>query len=262
MRIDHKESFEDFGKQFTSDYRIDGFHGSVNLLKDIVYPFDLKKIKNKKILEVGSGSGRIIKNLLKYSPSKVIGIEPSKAIKVAKRNIKSKKVIFKYIKGEKINYNKKFDYIFSLGVIHHIPKHNIVTKNIYKSLKKKGKFICWVYGYEGNELYIFLFNNLRRITILLPDQFLRILCILLNFLTYFYGSLCKYFDLPLKNYFLNVFNKCDFNKRNYIIFDQLNPSYSKYFKKKELVNLFKDSGFKKINLFNRHNYSWLVIGEK
>ena len=36
-------------------------------------------------------------------------------------------------------------------------------------------FICWLYGYEGNEIYIFIFNNLRRITILLPDFVLRII---------------------------------------------------------------------------------------
>ena len=36
-----------------------------------------------------------------------------------------------------------------------------------------GKFIMWVYGKEGNELYLFLFNNLRRITIYLPDFILK-----------------------------------------------------------------------------------------
>ena len=44
---------------------------------------------------------------------------------------------------------------------------------------------------------------------------------------------------------LEVFGKCSFEKRNYIIFDQLNPSFSKYFKKQELMTLLKDTGFKK-----------------
>ena len=38
---------------------------------------------------------------------------------------------------------------------------------------------------------------------------------------------------------LEVFGKCSFEKRNYIIFDQLNPSFSKYFKKEELSNFTK-----------------------
>ena len=61
---------------------------------------------------------------------------------------------------------------------------------------------------------------------------------------------------------IKVFNKCSFEKRNYIIFDQLNPSYAKYFKKEELQTLLKDVGFKKLIIKNRHGYSWLAIAEK
>ena len=39
----------------------------------------------------------------------------------------------------------------------------------------------------------------------------------------------------MQGYMLKVFGKCSFEKRNYIIFDQLNPSFSKYFKKQELI---------------------------
>ena len=64
------------------------------------------------------------------------------------------------------------------------------------------------------------------------------------------------------NEMLNVFRKCSFKKRNYIIFDQLNPSFSKYYKKLEVEELLKNSGFKKIKTYNRHNYSWFAIAEK
>ena len=36
-------------------------------------------------MEVGVGSGRIINNLVKFLPKKVIAVEPSQAIKVAKK---------------------------------------------------------------------------------------------------------------------------------------------------------------------------------
>ena len=117
---------------------------------------------NKVIMEVGSGSGRILKNLLKFNPKQIIAVEPSKAINVAKKNNEgSKKIIFKNVKGENINEIEKYDFVFSLGVIHHIPNYKKACKNIYNSLKTNGKFICWGYGYEGNELYILIFNNLR-----------------------------------------------------------------------------------------------------
>jgi len=262
MKIDHKNSYKDFGEQFTKDKKIDGYWGGVELLKDIVYPFKLSNIKNKRIMEVGTGSGRILKNLIKFSPKHLTGVEPSNAIKVAKKNIGLNKVTFLNIKGEDINFNEKFDFIFSLGVIHHIPQYEKVLKNISKSLKKNGKFIIWVYGKEGNELYLIIFNNLRRLTILLPDFILRILCHTLNIFTYFYQFLCFFFPLPMKNYFLKVFKTFSFEKRSYVIFDQLNPSFSKYFKKDELINVLKKTGFKKIKINHRHGYSWTAIAEK
>ena len=149
-----------------------------------------------------------------------------------------------------------------MGVIHHIPNYSVVLKNIQKSLKKNGKFIIWVYGKEGNETYLLIFNNLRRITILIPDFLLRIISHILNLISYFYELLCHFFPLPLKKYFLEVFGKCSFEKRSYIIFDQLNPSFAKYFTKKELEEDLKDAGFKNIKTHHRHGYSWTAIAEK
>ena len=262
MKIDHKESYGDFGNQFTIDNKIDDYWGSEKMFLDNVYPFDPLVIKNKNVMEVGSGSGRILKNLLKFSPKKIFSIEPSKAIEVAKKNNQSSKIEFLKIKGEEIKFSNKLDFIFSLGVIHHIPNNSIVVKNVYRALKKKGKFICWVYGYEGNELYLFFFNNLRRITTLIPDKILRYISSVLNLFLYFYIFLCKFIKLPLRHYLLKVFSKCSFEKRNYIIFDQLNPSYAKYYKKDEILDLMKSCNFKKIEIFHRHKYSWTVIAEK
>ena len=61
---------------------------------------------------------------------------------------------------------------------------------------------------------------------------------------------------------LNVLKKCSFSNRKYIIFDQLNPSYSKYYTKKDVEDLLIKSGFKKFQIFNRHKYSWTAIAEK
>ena len=262
MKIDHKDSFPDFGNQFKKDNSIDGYWGSVDLLKDIVTPFDLNDIKDKIIMEVGVGSGRISNNLLKFDPKILYGIEPSKAIEVARKNIKSNKIELINSKGENLNFSNKMDYVFSLGVIHHIPNYEKVLEKIYTSLKPGGKFIIWVYGKEGNELYLLIFNNLRRITIYLPDFILRIVSHFLNLFTYGYGFLCNFFNLPLRKYFVELFNKCSFEKRSYIIFDQLNPSYSKYFTKNELNEVLQKSNFANIKIVNRHGYSHTAIAEK
>ncbi len=264
MKIDHKESYKEFGEQFITDSNIDGYWGSKEMLKDIVNPFNLSSVKNKVIMEVGVGSGRILNNLVKFLPKKAIGVEPSQAIQIAKKNNSFSKVKIEFlnIKAEDLKIKKKIDFVFSLGVVHHIPNYKQACTKIYESLKPKGKFIIWVYGHEGNELYLLIFNNIRRITRILPDGVLRGFCTLLNLMCYFYIFLCKFVRLPMQKYMLEVFGKCSFEKRNYIIFDQLNPSFSKYFKKKELISLLKESGFKKVSIKHRHGYSWLAIAQK
>ena len=264
MRIDHKESYKDFGNQFTKDSKIDDYWGSVDMLKDIVKPFSLSAIKNKIIMEVGIGSGRILKNLIKFKPKKIFAVEPSKAINIAKKNNADSNSMIEFlnIKAQDLSFKNKIDFVFSLGVVHHIPEYKAACKKIYYSIKPGGKFLIWVYGYEGNELYINIFNNLRRVTRILPDSLLRLICFFLNFCCYIYIFLCKFINLPMKQYMLEDFNKCSFEKRNYIIFDQLNPTYSKYFKKNELLDLLKEVGFKKVDIRHRHSYSWLAIAEK
>ena len=262
MKIDHKDSFKDFGKQFLIDNQLEGYWGSKDLLTSLIHPFDLNQIKGKEVMEVGVGAGRISKNLITFDPSKLIGIEPTEAYDVAKKNINSPYVKILNIKGEDINFKSEFDYVFSIGVIHHIPKYKDVLKKINQSLKSDGKFIIWVYGREGNEIYLFIFNNLRRITVLLPDFILRIISKLLALTTYVYGFLCQYINLPLKKYFLNFFNKFSFKHKCYVIFDQLNPSFAKYFTKQELKDVLNECGFEIDHLEHKYEYSYTAICRK
>ena len=74
--------------------------------------------------------------------------------------------------------------------------------------------------------------------------------------------LCKFFSLPLKSYLINVFQKHSWEKRKYIIFDQLNPSYAKYYSKKDVENLLIKGGFNKLKIYHHHDYSWLAIAGK
>ena len=259
-----KDSINDFGAQFKFHNNVNDYWGSMEMVEDIVKPFNLSHVKDKTICEVGVGSGRILKNLVKKNPLKIYAIEPSEAIEVAKKNNTNdvNKIIFINIPGQKISFENEIDYVFSLGVIHHIPEADIVCNKIYKSLKKKGKFIIWLYGKEGNNLYLFIFDNLRKITKFFPDKVLNLISVFLNLNLSIYIFLCKFFKLPLRDYINNVIKKCSFQKRTYIIFDQLNPNYSKYYSKDEVSDLLKKAGFTKFEIFSRYNYSWTAIAEK
>ncbi len=100
-----------------------------------------KKIKPKKILEIGCNDGAFLKN---FDKNKVIGVEPCKNIaKLAKR--KKLKVFSEYwnkkLARKILNKYGEVDLIYSANTISHIEDLNEVFNSINIILKKNGIFI-------------------------------------------------------------------------------------------------------------------------
>ena len=259
-----RQTIQDFGKQWKRYTENDGYYASVDLFKDFCGPlFTPAEISGKRVLDIGSGTGRIVNMLLEVGASHVVAVEPSDAFKVLKANTRRdrNKVTCLNVSGEKIP-EVKVDLAVSFGVLHHIPHPKPVVDRVYQVLPRGGKFIIWLYGHEGNEIYLALFNPIRKITRLMPDFLLDMLANMLNLIMSPYIWLCKYINLPLKKYIPKVFGKMDWHNRKVIIFDQLNPAYAKYYRRAEAENLLELSGFHNVKSFHRHSYSWTVLGEK
>jgi hypothetical protein len=75
-------------------------------------------------------------------------------------------------------------------------------------------------------------------------------------------KLCHLCPLPLRGYLLAVFEKMSPQKRRLVIYDQLNPSFAKYYTRPEAEKLLLDGKFKDVQVHHRHGYSWTVIGTK
>ena len=94
-----------------------------------------KDVEGKKILEIGCGSGFLLK-LFKEKKSDVFGIEPSKA-----NNIKDITILKKFYHD--VKYKKKFDIITSNAVLEHEFKPNLFIQKSYNELNYGGMiFIC------------------------------------------------------------------------------------------------------------------------
>ena len=96
-----------------------------------------KFIKNKDILDIGSGNGGLINYYLKET-NKVSSIEPSVKLK-KKLEAKYKKMINIFSNKKKLK--KKYDVILYMDVIEHIKKYNYEINSIKKYLKKNGLII-------------------------------------------------------------------------------------------------------------------------
>lgn len=110
--------------------------------------FKLKKIidlssikKNSKILDVGTGTGILIKYLLATNPRKITAIDISKnMIKLAKQKHNDRRVDF-VVNDIMEFYQTDFDYIFLYSVYPHLQNKDILFKHLSKLLKEYGKVI-------------------------------------------------------------------------------------------------------------------------
>jgi len=263
--MNHKDrTIRDFGEQWHKYSGNEGYYGSLELFSDILSPFlKPEEIRDCRVAEVGSGTGRIVNMLLSAGARHVIAVEPSDAFEILTENVLDpKKVTCLKMNGEQLPAYGNLDYIFSIGVLHHIPDPTPVVDAAFNALRRGGRFLVWLYGKEGNGLYLAFIRPLRGLTKRLPHFMLASLVEIMYWALVFYIKVCHWLPLPLREYMLSILEKMPPEKRRLIIYDQLNPSYAKYYTKFEAEKLLKDGKFVEIRTHHRHGYSWTVIGTK
>lgn len=260
-----QKTIEDFGAQWTTYTDNSGYYGSTALLADILEPLiKLDDLSGTTVAEIGSGTGRIVNMLCDSGIRKIYALEPSSAFSVLEANTRTHGVRVERLNvtGEHLPADSALDYVFSIGVIHHIPEPAPVLTAAYQALKPGGTCFIWLYGKEGNELYLSIFGPLRRITARLPGPVLSVLCHVLTAGLDIYRFFCRFLPLPLRDYVINVIGRFDRSKRYLVIYDQLNPAYAKYYTRTEAIQLLENAGFINVEAYHRHGYSWSVAGVK
>jgi SAM-dependent methyltransferase len=261
---DKNQTIKDFGEQWLKYSDNEGYYGSLELFSDILLPFlKPEDIKGCRVAEIGSGVGRIANMLLESGARHVIAIEPSEAFEVLCRNISEpEKVTCLNVTGNQLLAYGDLDYIFSIGVLHHIPDPKPVVEAAFRALRPGGRFLVWLYGKEGNGLYLAFVEPLRALTKHLPHIVLVSLIEIMYWPLVLYMKFCHRLRLPLRGYMLCVLEKMPRDKRKLIIYDQLNPSYAKYYTRFEAKKLLIDGKFDNVKVHHRHGYSWTVVGTK
>jgi SAM-dependent methyltransferase len=259
------QTIADFGKQWTTFVDNEGYYGSTDLFLDVVSPLlALDDIRDARVADIGSGTGRFVLILLNAGAKHVFAVEPSESFRIVQQNTARLADRITYInrRGEELPPGLDLDIVFSYGVIHHIPDPMPTMRAAYDALKPGGQCVLWLYGHEGNESYLAVVTPMRWITTRLPDRVLMGLCSVLNVVADVYITACRVLPLPLRNYMRNVFAKLERRRRHEVIFDQLNPAYAKYYRREEAQALFERAGFIDIRLHHRHGYSWTVVGRR
>lgn len=259
-----EQTIRDFGVQWTAYPENTGYYASSELFRDLVHPFLTEDdIRGKHIAEIGSGTGRIVNMLLAAGAGHVVAIEPSAAFDVLTRNVSDPaRTTLIRARGEELPADSDLDYVLSIGVIHHIPDPAPVLDAACRALRPGGQCLIWVYGREGNRMYLFLVTPVRALTKRLPHWMTAALVRAIDVPLVAYMALARFLKVPLWNYLRNVLSRMSGADRRLIIYDQLNPAWARYYTGDEARALLSERGFQDVRLHHRHGYSWTVIGTK
>jgi 2-polyprenyl-3-methyl-5-hydroxy-6-metoxy-1,4-benzoquinol methylase len=136
--------------------------------------FEPEDLAGKLVLDVGCGMGRFAEVATRWG-AHVVGIDLSLAAEVAQENLGDRQAAFFQADVFKLPFApESFDYIYSLGVLHHTPDCEAAFRVLPGLLKPGGRIAIWLYSrynkwYKMSDVY-------RRVTRRMSPPLLHKLC--------------------------------------------------------------------------------------
>lgn len=224
-----------------------------------ISPLRLSEFAEKSFLDAGCGIGRNAYWALQAGAKEGVAFDfDQRTVEVARANLQIfPQCLVEYRSIYEIEYSDKFDIVFCIGVLHHLADPRRALAQLVKALKPEGKLLLWVYAREGNELYLKIFNPLRKyVTALLPLWLTRRIAQLLTV------ALSILLIFPIRSEYLRLLKKMSFRHRESIVFDQLLPKIACYWKKEELLNLVDGLPLTNIEVVHTNGMSWSLVAKK
>jgi SAM-dependent methyltransferase len=133
-------------------------------------------VAGKLVLDVGCGMGRYAEVVSRWG-ARVVGIDLSQAVEAAARNLADRDVTIFQADVFSLPFAlESFDYIYSLGVLHHTPSCEKAFKSLPRLLKPGGGIAIWLYS--GYNKWYRMSDVYRKVTRRMSPGFLHSLCYL------------------------------------------------------------------------------------
>lgn len=226
-----------------------------------------------RVLDVGCGTGRWSYYVANRCGT-IEAIDPSKAVLAAKKLTANKPNINITQAGvDDIPFEKaSFDFVFSLGVLHHVPDTRAAVRKCVEMVKPGGYFMVYLYYSLDNRgaLYKLIFNMsiiFRLIISKLPSGLKKFVCDIIAFLVYLpfvglaglfkaLGASKFYKKIPLSYYLGKSLNII----RNDAL-DRFGTPLEQRFSKKEITEMMTAAGLGDI-VFSDNEPYWHAVGRK
>jgi len=177
--VDSQEYTDSFGFQWNyfAKSQLDSANGSTRSRDAFIEKtgFTLEELRGKRVLDAGCGMGRFAE-IAASAGAEVHAVDLSAAVEAAQSNLAGKGNISFY-QGDILNLpfaEAAFDYIYSIGVLHHTPSTKRAFLSLVPLLKPGGSIAIWVYSKRlrlmvGSEI-------MRPLTSRLPKRLLLKMC--------------------------------------------------------------------------------------
>ena len=230
--------------------------------------FDLEWLRGRLVLDAGCGMGRHARQIAPFADT-VVAVDFSAAINEAARNVADQPNV-QCVQGDLTRLpvaEGAFDFVFSMGVLHHLEDTAGALRGLVRALKPGGRLRLYLYwkrtGLAGGLLLPVTFA--RRFTTRFPFPVLRVLCWGLS-VALMAGVILPYRLLAAlgvnvgETWPLAIYVKYPFNVLYNDQFDRFSAPIEKRYSEEEVRALLASAGLNDIRVHSK--YGWIADGVK
>lgn len=263
--VQKQKTVDRFGYEWTcfDDYDCDNFEAFVN-------PLPANFLKGKLGLDIGCGAGRHARKASELG-AEVVCVDLSRAVDVAYKN-NAENVSVHIVQSDVYELpfrTGNFQFIYSLGVLHHLPDPERGYQALIPLLSEGGSLFIWLYAYAHRKVAL---EILRSVSQKLSNNNIRRMAYICNLIDYgifvnIYHFMC---NLPFLGKLVNrdtftrfkEYKEYGFRVGYIDWFDRLSAPVTNYYKKNEMFKWLARSGLSDTKLLPVGDSWWWLYGER
>jgi SAM-dependent methyltransferase len=269
FKLLQKKTQKSFGFQWVnfSEMSCDFKENFLNYINPVPPEF----FKGKFGLDAGCGFGRHIYSAVLFG-AKMVGMDFSDAINSTRKNTAMLKNLY-LVRGDIYSppfVEKTFDFVYSIGVLHHLPDPEKGFHCLLRYVKKDGSIFIWVYS-DHRKLMNCALEIVRAVTTRIPLPLLKLICFLFSMVDYLViscfrllsntvilGKLVNRLNLDR----IKVYMSYPFQVVYADWFDRLSAPIRFYYNYDILKTWAERARLKKVIISPTGKYGWRLYGEK